>query len=302
MSIPKYEEFMLPVLKIIADGKEHKMKEIVVIIADDFKISEEDREKELPSGGSVFYHRVHWAITYMHKAGLLSFISRGNYKITDRGHKLIESDPKEINCKYLEIYPEFNEFKKRSRQKATQPQEKENEAVETPEETLEAAYQKIKQVLASDLLAKIKECSPKFFERLVVDLLLKMGYGGPQDDAGEAIGRTGDGGIDGIIKEDKLGLDIIYIQAKRWENTVPVKEIRDFAGALLHKKAKKGIFITTSDFASSAYSFVKEIEPKIVLIDSQKLTDFMIEYNVGVSSDNNKTYKIKKIDSDYFED
>lgn len=173
------------------------------------------------------------------------------------------------------------------------------EEQETPEEALEYAYLKLKNDLSRDLLETIKSCSPAFFEKLMVDLITKMGYGGSRKDAGKALGKTGDGGIDGIIKEDKLGLDTIYIQAKKWENTVPVREIRDFAGALLSKKARKGIFIATSNFPKSAYEFVESIEHKIILIDGERLTNLMFEFNVGVSTQS--TYEVKKIDSDYFE-
>jgi restriction system protein len=240
----------------------------------------------------------------MKKAGLLDTPRRAHFKILPRGLELLKENPKEINSKFLTRYDEFVEFKSIKKGKGDSLQI-ESEIIEsgldhTPEEVLEYAHQKLNSELAKEVLEIVRKCSPAFFEKLVIDMLLKMGYGGTRRDAGQAIGRSHDGGIDGIIKEDKLGLDIIYIQAKRWENSVPVKELRDFVGALSYKKAKKGIFITTSSFPPSGHDFVRQIEHKIILIDGDMLANLMIENNVGVSV--TATYQVKRIDSDYFEE
>jgi restriction system protein len=303
--IPTYEEIMLPLLKIIEDGEEHELNTTIEKLTNYFKLSSNEIRELLPSGTQpIFRNRVGWARTYLNKAGLLSAPRRGHFKILERGISLLNENPKEITSKFLTRYDEFNEFKtqKKIREDEDNPEPKPPHfySNQTPEELLDYTYQKLKSELAKEVLDIVKTCSPSFFERLVVDLLLKMGYGGTKQDAGQAIGKSGDGGIDGIIKEDKLGLDIIYIQAKRWENSVPVKELRDFVGALSYKKAKKGIFITTSSFPGSTYDFVKQIEHKIILIDGDLLAMLMIENNIGVSVIN--SYEIKKIDTDYFEE
>jgi restriction system protein len=240
----------------------------------------------------------------MKKAGLLITTKRAHFKITERGFTLLKDGPKEINSDFLTKYPEFVEFKlfRKAKTIDNEPSIEQLSLLQenTPEEALEYAYHKLRTDLGNELLDIVKGCSPIFFERLVVDLLVSMGYGGSRKDAGQALGKSGDGGIDGIIKEDKLGLDAIYLQAKRWENTVPIKEIRDFTGALASKKAKKGIFITTSNFPKSVYDFVTQVEYKIVLIDGEKLASLMIEHNIGCSIVSE--YLIKKIDSDYFEE
>jgi len=247
---------------------------------------------------------VGWARTYLKKAGLLTSPKRARFRITDDGLSLLKENPDEITASFLMRYDAFAEFKSvKKDQKGTgvsPPPQPGDNADQTPEESLEYAYQKLHSELSKELLDIIKTCSPEFFERLVVDLLIAMGYGGSRKEAGQAMGKSGDGGIDGIINEDKLGLDVIYLQAKRWDNVVPVKEIRDFTGALASKKAKKGIFITTSHFPKSAYEFVGQVEYKIILIDGEHLGDLMIEHGVGVSTVN--TYHVKTIDSDYFED
>lgn len=304
--IPDYQTIMLPLLKLTSDNKVHKFREVIESLADYFKLTEEEKRELLPSGNqAIFDNRVGWARFYLTKAGLLKSEKRGTHQITEQGLKFLKTNPTDLRTKDLNNFKEFKNFsesiskKNKSKGKETStPESEEND--ETPEEALEYAYQKLKYDLSRDLLDTIKSCSPFFFENLVVDLLTKMGYGGSRKDAGKAIGKSNDGGIDGIIKEDKLGLDTIYIQAKRWDNTVPVREIRDFAGALLSKKARKGIFITTSNFPKSAYEFVSSIEHKIILIDGEQLTDLMFEFNVGLSTQSN--YLVKKIDSDYFDE
>ena len=304
--IPDYQTIMLPLLEITSDKEIHKFREVVDKISDHFKLSEEERNKLLPSGNQALIdNRVGWARFYLTKAGLLKSEKRGTHQITEQGIKLLESKPTELRTKDLEQFKQFVDFKdsiskKNDKENDDNSTIEDEQHIETPEEALEYAYLKLKNDLSRDMLDTIKSCSPAFFEKLVVDLLTKMGYGGSRKDAGQALGKTGDGGIDGIIKEDKLGLDTIYIQAKKWENTVPVREIRDFAGALLSKKARKGIFITTSSFPKSAFEFVESIEHKIILIDGEKLTDLMFEFNVGLSKQS--LYEVKKIDSDYFEE
>ena len=300
MPIPDYQSIMLPLLKFIGDGKEHSLRETIESLAQQFGLSEEDRKELLPSGRqATFDNRVGWARTYMKKASLLNYTGRGYFCITERGQEVLSQNPTEINAKFLKQFPEFVEFQKvkKTDKEGTIPPE---EPPVTPEESLEAAFLELKESLASDLLQTIKQCPPDFFERLVVDVLITIGYGGSRREAGQAMGKTGDGGIDGIIKEDKLGLDIIFIQAKRWENTVGRPEIQKFAGALQGQRARKGIFITTSNFSKEALSYVKSIDSKIILIDGQQLAELMIENNVGVSPVS--SYEVKKIDSDYFTD
>ena len=304
--IPDYQTIMLPLLQITSDNEIHRFRDVVESLAEHFKLTEEEKYELLPSGNQVIFdNRVGWARFYLTKAGLLKSEKRGTHQITDEGLKFLKSNPKSLRTKDLENFIAFVEFKdsidkKNQVSTKTSITEDSKEPEETPEEALEYAYLKLKNDLSRELLETIKNCSPSFFEKLVIDLLTKMGYGGSRKDAGKAIGKKGDGGIDGIIKEDKLGLDTIYIQAKKWENTVPVREIRDFAGALLSKKARKGIFIATSNFPKSAYEYVESIEHKIILIDGERLTDLMFEFNVGVSGQSN--YEVKRIDSDYFDE
>lgn len=303
--IPKYEEIMLPLLRLLSDLKEHSLQEADDTLSKYFKLTEEEKREQLPSGTQpIFRNRLGWARTYMKKAGLLSSPRRTFFKITDRGIALLKEKPTKITTELLTRYPEFVEFKSIKRDKTSEGDHNGafiyDKDERTPEEALEYAFQKLRLELAKDVLDVVKHCSSAFFEKFVVDLLIKMGYGGSRKDAGQALGKSGDGGIDGIIKEDKLGLDTIYLQAKKWETPVPVKEIRDFTGALASKKAKKGIFITTSSFPQSVYEFVTQVEYKIVLIDGERLANLMIEHNVGLSTTNE--YLVKKIDSDYFED
>lgn len=304
--IPDYQTIMLPLLKTMSDEKTHKLRELIEILAVHFQLTEDEKKELLPSGTqAIFDNRVGWAKFYLEKANLLKTERRGSYHITDFGQKFLKLNPTELRTKDLEEFKAFKEFKqsinvKNEIDETDQGNHEYGESNKTPEEALEYAYQKLKNDLSRDLLDTIKNCSPSFFEKLVIDLLTKMGYGGSRKDAGKALGKSGDGGIDGIIKEDKLGLDTIFIQAKRWENAVPVREIRDFAGALLSKKARKGIFITTSSFPQSAYDFVNSIEHKIILIGGESLTNLMFEFNVGLSTQS--AYEVKRIDSDYFEE
>ncbi|HOG19296.1 MAG TPA: restriction endonuclease [Salinivirgaceae bacterium] len=303
--IPSYEEIMLPLLKMLSDGKEYSLQEADDFLSGQFNLTEEERRELLPSGQQpVFRNRLGWARTYMKKAGLLTIPKRAHFKITERGIELLKEKPTKITSKLLMRYQEFVDFKSIKMTKDNGEEYVENNhdvnTDKTPEESLEYAYQKLRSELAKEVLDVVKSCSPAFFEKLVIDLLIRMGYGGSRKDAGQAMGKSGDGGIDGIVKEDKLGLDTIYLQAKRWEKPVPVKGIRDFTGALASKKARKGIFITTSTFPKSVYEFVTQVEYKIVLIDGEQLAYLMIENNVGLSTVNE--YQVKRIDTDYFEE
>jgi len=298
MAIPDYQSLMLPTLRHYSDGQEHSSRDAVEALAKVLKLSAEDRKEMLPSGQQeVFDNRIGWARTYMKKAGLLDSPRRGYNKITKRGLDVLKTNPERIDIKFLKQYKEFQTFQ--SLRHSIDDAEQEQEMSEkTPEELLESAYQRIRADLATDILQRMKSCSPKFFERLVVEVIVKMGYGGNRFDAGRAIGRSGDGGIDGIIKEDKLGLDTIYIQAKRWENTVGRPEVQKFVGALTGQRAKKGLFIITSNFTEEAHIYVSGIDPKIVLIDGETLAQHMIDHGVGVSIVG--IFELKRIDSDYF--
>lgn len=301
--IPDYQTIMLPLLKVISDKELHSLRQLVEILQSHFELSESEKLELLPSGTqAIFDNRVGWAKFYLEKAGLLKTEKRGYYRVTESGLEFLKTNPNNLRTRDLDRFKSFKDFKqsipKNNDETINSGTSDDVDSSKTPEEALEYAYLKLKNDLSRDLLDTIKSCSPSFFEKLVVDMLTKMGYGGSRKDAGRALGKTGDGGIDGIIKEDKLGLDTIYIQAKRWENVVPVREIRDFAGALLSKKARKGIFITTSYFPQSAFEFVESIEHKIILIDGARLTELMFEFNVGLSTQS--LYEVKKIDTDYF--
>lgn len=307
MAVPDYQSLMLPLLRFAGEkGDETSTIDAVEFLAKELGLTDEDLKEMLPSGiQSTFVNRVGWASTYMKKAGLLEATRRGYYRITPRGQELLKKQPKAVNVKLLKQYPEFLEFQQlkgtRSGDKTKAAGESFDMTAATPSEALENAYENLRDELADELLAKLKKSSPSFFERIVVELLVKMGYGGSRVDAGKAIGKSGDGGIDGIIKEDKLGLDVVYIQAKRWENNpVGRPDVMQFAGALQLQKANKGIFITTSRFTDDARSYVSQIGSKIVLIDGEQLTTLMIEHDVGVSTVS--LYPVKKIDADYFDE
>lgn len=302
--IPDYQSIMLPLLRYISDNKEHRMRVVTDELAKQFGVTEEEKKELLPSGAApVFYNRTAWAKTYLKKAGLIDSPKQGIVFITKRGHEVLKKNPKSIDVKFLKQFSEFVEFQTSKRgDDSIEVDSTEDISTQTPEEALETAYQKIRKSLAQDLINRVMTLSPAFYERLVVELLVKMGYGGSIKDAGRAIGKSGDEGIDGTIKEDKLGLDIIYIQAKRWQpgNVVGRPELQKFVGALAGQGAKKGIFITTSSFTRDALEYVPRNETKIVLIDGEQLAQFMIDYNLGVSSVN--SYEVKRIDGDYFDE
>lgn len=301
MAIPDFQTLMLPLLKVVADGREYRLRDVVELLAKEFYLTDEERQQLLPSGRyPTFDNRIAWAKTYLKKSGLIDQPRRAYFQITERGREVLKSSPSLINMKFLEQFPEYIAFKEspeevEEQQRMTPSISAQNE---TPEELIENGARTIRKELAGEILQRVKGCPPAFFERLVVELLVKMGYGGTRQDAGRAIGRSGDEGIDGVIHEDRLGLDVIYLQAKRWENVVGRPEIQKFVGALQGQRAKKGVFITTSDFTKEAVEYVRNIDNKVVLINGALLANLMIDHNVGVSLA--ATYEIKKIDSDYF--
>lgn len=303
MPVPDYQTLMLPLLKHVSDRQEYKLNDVVEALGTQFNLTEEEKSELLPSGQTfVFGSRVGWARTYLKKAGLLDSPKRATVVITNRGLTILAQNPSKIDVKLLRQFPEFVEFQtpKRPDNGPELPVFNEEIAVQTPEETLESSYQSIREALAQDLLNKVVSLSPAFFEKLVVELLVKMGYGGSIKDAGKAIGKSGDEGIDGTIKEDKLGLDIIYIQAKKWApgNVIGRPELHKFVGALAGQGAKKGVFITTSSFTREATEYIPRNETKIVLISGEQLAQLMIDYNLGVTIQ--QTFEVKRMDIDYF--
>jgi len=298
MAIPDYQTLMLPLLEFLADGKEHVVAEAIEFLSNRYELSLSERQQLLPSGQqTIIRNRTGWARTYMKQAGLLDQVRRGYFKISDLGKSVLSENPERIDVHFLERFPEFLEFRQRHK-KETQDTSTETSATATPEEELDSAYQRLRDALETELLQHVKTVSPSFFERLVVELLVGMGYGGNLQDAGRAVGQSGDGGVDGIIKEDRLGLDTIYIQAKRWDSTVGRPEIQKFAGVLQGHRARKGVFLTTANFSKEALDFVGRIESKIVLIDGETLARLMVDNNVGVTTTQN--YAVKRIDLDYF--
>lgn len=295
--IPDFQSIMLPLLMSIKDGKEYGISEVNIILSNFFKLTQDEFDTLLPSGTQkVFVNRVAWAKAHLKIAGLVESTKRGVFKISEKGSNFVNSNPKILNLKILKtldssnspIIAAFNQQENIISSKSS-----------TPEEIIDENYLLIRDNLKLELLEKILQCSPSFFENIVIQLLVKMGYGGTIADAGRTIGRSGDEGIDGIIKEDKLGLDIIYIQAKRWKGSVGRPEIQKFVGALAGQGAKKGVFITTSSFTQDAKSYQPKNETKIVLIDGEQLTELMLDYNLAVSTV--RTIEIKRIDNDFFE-
>ena len=302
MAIPDYQTCMLPFLRHLADGQEHSLRDAEEALAAHVRLSAAERAELLPSGQQgVFKNRIGWARTYLKKAALLASPKRAVFQITERGLKTLSTEPVKLDIKYLKQFPEFVEFREVSKAgNGSSALVETAPATNTPEEAIELAHQGLREQLMAELLTRILGCSPTFFEQLVVELLVKMGYGGSRRDAGERIGRSGDGGIDGIIKEDRLGLDTIFIQAKRWQGSVGRPEIQKFVGALQGQRAKKGVFITTSSYTADAADYATRIDTKVVLIDGQQLAGLMIDFDVGVASA--ASYVVKRIDSDYFEE
>ena len=300
MAIPNFQTIMLPLLQLASDGKAHNVVIATEKLAQSFNLTEDEKLDLIPSGSPRFYNRVSWAKTHLKKAGLINYPQRGYFQITNKGCDVLKEKPSEINMKYLMRFDEYVEFRKAYQAGSKEEHNDEDEEL-TPEEEFDKAYQKIRNDLADELLDTILKCSPSFFEKLVLDLLFAMGYGGTQREATRSIGRSGDGGVDGVIDEDRLGLENIYIQAKRWqpENKVGRPQIQAFVGALTGKNARKGVFISTSDFTNDARNYVKSLNIKVVLINGDRLTNHLIDFGVGLST--RSKYEIKHLDSDYFE-
>lgn len=301
MPIPDYQAIMLPLLKFMSDEKERQVRDMIDHLAVVFQLSSEDRRALLPSGNDIaFDNKVKWSRLYLGKAGLLESTRRGHWKITKSGLKVLSQNPSRIDVKFLEQLPQYREWK------ATFSKETEKEPVDrlkaieeqTPEEALEYGYQQMRDGLRQQLLKEVTNVSPRFFEKLVVKLLVEMGYGGTVRDAAKVVGGTSDEGIDGVIKQDRLGLDTIYVQAKRWQGVVGRPKLMEFVGALKGQKANKGVFITTSKFTNDAIDYVSKVDSKVVLIDGDQLAELMIDFHIGVSPF--ITYEIQRLDSDYF--
>lgn len=301
MAVPDFQSLMLPLRRLAGDGMDHTFKDAVEAIAIEFSLTPEERNELLPSSSrtTLFYNRLAWAKTHMTMAGLLQAPRRGVFCITQRGRELLVSQLARIDMKTLQQFPEYERARRGDVQASVEPAMPAvafNEL--TPEESIERAHLSLRKDLARELLESIMQCSPAFFELLIIKLMIKMGYGGSREEAGKAVGRSGDGGIDGIINEDRLGLDAIYLQAKRWEGVVGRPEIMKFVGALAGQRATKGVFITTSWFTQDAKDYALSSQYKVVLIGGERLADLMIEHDLGVSVA--ATYQLKRIDSDFF--
>lgn len=302
--IPDYQTLMLPVLREAADG-EVSTRDVIETLAAQYDLSEEEREQLLPSGKQrTFDNRVNWAKGYLKQAGLVRYTKRGFYIVTDEGKKVLAQNPDRIDNTFLKQFDSFREFQNRKGTQQTESLDEpagDDQSDATPDEILRAAHRKINVSLASDLLDRVREASPQFFEHLIVNLLLAMGYGGTSEDAARALGQSGDNGVDGVVDQDPLGVDQIYVQAKRYAegNNIGAGDIRDFFGALNLKKAQKGLFFTTSDFSPSARQTAKDLGMRIVLIDGQHLAKLMIQYNVGCRDE--ETLHLKKVDEEFFE-
>jgi restriction system protein len=308
MAVPDFQSLMLPVLKRFADGTEQMPADIRGAMAEEFKLTAADLAVLLPSGKqATFSNRVAWSLGYLKQAGLLESPTRAHYRLTERGRELLKTQPDRIDISFLERYPDFQAFRHRVVE-AVEPVTGAAPAfgvaniaagpVLTPDEQIRVGAASLRQSLAVQLLERMKQASPAFFESVVVDLLVAMGYGGSHADAARVVGRSGDGGIDGVIKEDRLGLESIYVQAKRWEATVGRPTIQQFAGALAGHHARKGVVITTSAYSQEAIGYAETLPTTIVLIDGQQLAELMIEFGVGVSDVD--TIRLRRVDEEYF--
>jgi restriction system protein len=301
--VPDFQSIMQPMLRATGDRQVHRIRDLVDRLSSEFNLSDAERQQKLPSGAqAIFDNRVNWTATYLKKAGLLSAPARAHVQITDEGLKVLATNPERIDIKFLKRYPAFVGFHVGAEPVAKVLPSELPPAVDggTPEETLESIWSSLRSSLGGDLLAAVKSSSPEFFERLVVDLLVAMGYGGSIPDAGATLGKSGDGGLDGVIKEDKLGLDVVYVQAKRWDAQVGRPLVQAFAGSLEGARARKGVFISTSTFSGEAHAYVRQIEKRIVLIDGDQLVKLMMDHGVGVTTA--RTYSVLKIDQDYFDE
>jgi restriction system protein len=306
MAVPPFQEMFLPFLQLLSDGRAHKMRDVEKHVADYFNLSPADRQETIPSGKfTKLSNRVGWARTHLKFAGLIEMVTWGEYKITARGSEVAKNPPPRLDLKFLDTIPEHHTW---FHAKTTTPQrsagaigsEEILDAASTPYERIDAAFKELNETLSSEVRTRLATVDPFRFEQIVLDLLVKMGYGGSKDEAAQVTQRTGDHGIDGVINEDRLGLDVIYVQAKRWQNNIGRPEIQNFVGALAGKKASKGIFITTSDFHDNARDYAAGLHQKVILVDGTRLAELMIEHNIGVAPE--QSYVVKKIDSDYFEE
>lgn len=291
----------MPLLRACADGREHTTQELLPLLIRQFELTESELAIKLASGKvGMFENRIGWAKFHLKQAGLLENVRRGVFRITARGLNVLNENPQSLDMRYLKRFPEYEVF-------AASKRKDENKLIEsttanqvTPDELIAGGYKQLREALAIELLDRIKNVSPSRFEELVVELLVKMGYGGTQEDAGRVVGKSGDGGIDGIINEDRLGLDVIYIQAKRWDGDVGRPEIQKFVGALAGNKASKGVFITSSGFSRGATDYASQVNHRVVLIDGPMLAGLMMDYDLGVSTKD--VYTVKRLDTDYFEE
>lgn len=302
MPVPDYQKLMLPLLRLAGENLAKTLAEAEAKLAGEFELTEEERSQRLPSKQqTVLRNRVGWASFYLKNAGLLDKPKRGIFYITDAGRSVIASGTKSIDVPLLMQFEQFRLFYTKTPNAALPPAGDSSQIPEkTPDEVLQAAYSSLRQELAAEILDRLIKTSPDFFETIVVELLVAMGYGGSLQDAGQKLGKSGDGGVDGIIKEDRLGLDVIFIQAKRWQGTVGRPEIQKFVGALQGQRARKGVFMTTSGFSADALDYVSKIETKVVLLDGLQIANLMIDHDVGVSQVS--SFVVKRVDSDYFEE
>lgn len=307
MAIPDYQSIMLPLLQLAEDGNEHRTKDAIAELARQFGLTDEELAKLTPSGKDVIFgNRYGWARTYLKKAGLIRYTAWGKFQITEAGRALLHSRPGKVDVSLLKRYPEFVKWYSPTKgdddaDHGPLPASEEEITEETPEELIESAHFKLRRHLETEILGKVLAASPEYFEKLVVNLLTQMGYGGSLADAGKAIGQSHDGGVDGVIKEDRLGLDLIYIQAKRWsENSVGAPDVQKFVGALAGKKARRGVFMTTSKFSKEAISYAASLENSVVLIEGTQLAALMFEFGLGVTTIN--SYHVKRIDNDFFDE
>jgi restriction system protein len=303
MAIPDFQTIMRPMLAMLADDEDHTVKEVRERLADHFALTQEELEAMLPSGrAKMFANRVGWATTYLYQTKLLERPKRSVYRISPRGHEVLAQNPTRVDLRILAQFDELHEFRAKAPTTGSKPttdvESEPSGAEHTPEEQIDVAYRLLRSALAAEVLERVKEQSPAFFEQLVLDVLRAMGYGGTQEDAASRLGQSGDEGVDGVIREDELGLDLIYVQAKRWQNPVGRPEIQKFFGALHGKRASKGVFITTSSFSNEAATFAESVTPRVILVDGKELARLMIDYGVGVTS--SRRYDIKRIDLDYF--
>lgn len=300
MSIPDYQTLMLPLLKLAPDGSEHTAAEATAHLSNLFELTPEERTQKLPKRNEpLMRNRVGWARTYLKKAGLLEYPRRGVFRITGRGRRVIQQHPDTLDSGYLARFSDFNQWMDASRRGTRKPTNDQPNVTRTPTEILDEVMEELDGQVAVDLIQRAKSGSPEFFEQLVVDLLVKMGYGGNHQDAAKAVGRSGDGGIDGVIKQDALGLDVIYVQAKRWEGTVGRPDIQKFVGALEGKRARKGVFLTTGTFSNEALDYARSVSTTIVLVDGDQLGKLMLQHDLGVTTVQH--YQLKQVDTDYFE-